>query len=784
MGVVHDDLEQYEAAISRYNESLRIRTEQLNNASPSRHIAELEDSVLLTLKCMGHVYKVVNDMDNAVPCYVRVLEMLTKKMITHRNAVDEWTRMGLRLTLAVPVPTVIVNDMKKNDTDEKIWRQHFQAINKKALCHQFSESEYTESPKSRSASMVSKLKKELIKIHSTVIALIHQKKHNTTTRSTTSRLPVTSVLLSPGGDAFESALMNSSFSLGRIRLEQGRYDEAADQLEVSLRSKWVLDPTSSSDSDSDFSYKTMPSRRKQPKCISEEDPEEGQIYYALGMSNAAMDDHERAVRCFMTALRYLRRNSRMVDSLEVARVLFDTATSYYYVCDFEQAVSHWNDCLRILKSHDGTKDSSLVETNTEKSLSRQGIVLYCLALARSAIEEEYQPETIHLLNEARSLLSSSKDKTIIAYLDFLTGHFLYHTASQIPIRLRSQLPTSIRLSPSLIDDLSWDEMCTKALSLFEKVKHSCWFDPSKGVEDVNEIKNLPLSAHLCLKRGQVYELTGAVEEALDSYMDAINFYRIACGHDNVYAASVLHYMGMLCAHSQGNDKEHHALGFFNEALATRKNILGGNDRRVADSLYCSAIVLARLNRYESSMERYHEALRIQMSVVGQGSKEVAMTLSGMGLCHYSHRAYDLALTCLAGALKVRKHRISHLMEEAEQAKTTEINFGVKSKSVKSLHFVKLENVYDEEVALGVVYFNLGNVHMQLGDYGQAMQNFIQARDLRWRHVGGGSTDKILDRYLFGSEIDEDELLGLGTYCQNSLFMIIYVAFSDSAHFIF
>ena len=137
-----------------------------------------------------------------------------------------------------------------------------------------------------------------------------------------------------------------------------------------------------------------------------------------------------------------------------------------------------------------------------------------------------------------------------------------------------------------------------------------------------------------------------------------------------------------------------------------------------------------------------------------------MVLTGMGLCHYSHRAYELALTCFEGALKVRKHRVSRLNEEVEQAKASSTNVGATKKAAICLSFGKLDEIYVEEVALGVVYFNLGNIHMHLGDYEQAMQNFIQARDLRWHHVGGGSTDKILDRY-FCSKIDEDELLGLG-----------------------
>lgn len=101
-----------------------------------------------------------------------------------------------------------------------------------------------------------------------------------------------------------------------------RFDEAVDNFEIALRTKWALDPAVTSDSDSEASSSRLSSIRSKmgSKLISEEDPEEGQLYYALGLANSMLDDHERAVRCFITALRYLRRTLRMVDSLEVARV--------------------------------------------------------------------------------------------------------------------------------------------------------------------------------------------------------------------------------------------------------------------------------------------------------------------------------------------------------------------------------------------------------------------------------------------------------------------------------
>ena len=359
---------------------------------------------------------------------------------------------------------------------------------------------------------------------------------------------------------------------------------------------------------------------------------------------------------FASRLAHLPRTS--VDSLEIARTLFDAATSYYYLCNFEQAISLWEECLRILSKYgaptgneDVDDDTAEKETFSPKDYStktsnyRRGVVLYCLVLAKSAIG--FDNETSSLLNNAQTLLSSCNDKVILAYMEFMTGMFLSHAASQVPTRLRS----ITKISPAgvtLNEGLSWKDMCKSSLTLFEQVKNECWFDPMESLEDTEEVRHLPLSGHICFKTGEVYELTGNAESALNSYMDAANFYRIACGEppprpfacflhdltsrglfvlgdDNMYVASVLHRMGLVCSGTE--DSEYHALGYFNECLSIRKSLLGGNDLLVADTLYASAVVLSRLNRYEASMERYHEALRIQMAA-SQDSNEVARTLSG------------------------------------------------------------------------------------------------------------------------------------------------------------
>lgn len=334
-GVVHDDLEQYHQAINRYHESLRIRLNHLKKA-PAGESSDIEDSVLLTLKCMAHVYKLLDDLDNAIAFHIKALLLLKSKVSRHIDPVDKWQIMGMRFGLMIPSPTVIFDEMRKDSFSGGAWKRHFQTINKKILSHTFIESDV------KPNKSLIKLEKELSKMHSMIVALIQKKKHTTRTLPQSpqnmhshhsSRLakvsisPASSVTLdtlpkSELGNLFDTALMSSSFCLGRSRMNSSRFDEAVDQFEIALRTKWALDPALSGDSDSSASSSRISSVRSQvgSKNMSEDEPEEGQLYYALGLANAMLDDHERAVRCFITSLRYLRRTLRMVDSLEVARV--------------------------------------------------------------------------------------------------------------------------------------------------------------------------------------------------------------------------------------------------------------------------------------------------------------------------------------------------------------------------------------------------------------------------------------------------------------------------------
>ena len=251
-GVVHDDLEQYHQAVNRYQESLRIRQNYLKTA-PTGELSEIEDSILLTLKCLAHVYKLIDDLDKAISFYVMALMLLKSKVKRHTEQADKWQIMGMRFGIAVPPPTFIFDEMRNYNSsacqsNNDSWKKHFQAINKKIICHSFSESGNQTELDNRTSH---KLEKELSKIHSILVDLIQNKKHAepslprkssnislrypTNLLSQDSDLTIENMSKFQQGNFFDTALMSSSFCLGRSRMASSRYDEAIDNFEIALR---------------------------------------------------------------------------------------------------------------------------------------------------------------------------------------------------------------------------------------------------------------------------------------------------------------------------------------------------------------------------------------------------------------------------------------------------------------------------------------------------------------------------------------------------------------------
>ena len=63
---------------------------------------------------MGQVYKLLDDIDNAICCYVKSLEMVNKKFQAYQQPAGEWTKMGLRLGVAGKSELVLFHHMNSS----------------------------------------------------------------------------------------------------------------------------------------------------------------------------------------------------------------------------------------------------------------------------------------------------------------------------------------------------------------------------------------------------------------------------------------------------------------------------------------------------------------------------------------------------------------------------------------------------------------------------------------------------------------------------------------------
>ena len=128
MGVVHDDAGEYEASLNRYSDSLQVRVQCLeqmlyesdadsccSDFNPqNEEINDLEITVVLTLKCMGNVYRTVNEPGSALECYLSAIDTLDRNMARFGSMAPGLGHMHLvdGITSSIPLPEFILDEMR------------------------------------------------------------------------------------------------------------------------------------------------------------------------------------------------------------------------------------------------------------------------------------------------------------------------------------------------------------------------------------------------------------------------------------------------------------------------------------------------------------------------------------------------------------------------------------------------------------------------------------------------------------------------------------------------
>lgn len=732
MAVVNEDMSQWEASLSRYRECLRIRMHVLGQADPNEWFGShhsLFRSILDTLGAMGSAYRMLGDHDNAVGCYWKTATLSKKEwesMSRDGDKVGFWgfechRRMAFDLR-TTPLPNLVLDEERYSKTPSEI------APPQSAPKHLRNDKNDEENAVLFQAAHA----------YQSILSLFEDKasKESKNGRAGTSQSNLA------GSVAIEDVpvLLAASYRLGLIHIHFGDFRSAVSSLQHSLHALWVLDPSSSDSSSEDeegFGYSREADRRQRVlQGIFGQEMEtvddEG-VYHALGICRAACGEHDQAVRFHLTALKCARR-MHGVHSLRTAEILYDAATSYWYLQDYDKAEEFWLACHRIYSREDFDDDESVgnlsaplfVDRTPDSYCVDEAKVLYCVGASLCALgryNDNRAQESLEKAQELFRMRADSEPGIEVANCQFYLALLMLK---------RLALPDVLQLKAASVN-------LNRASSIYRQFGYLPGGDSTLVQDDPSAMYSL--QAHIRFLEGDISEALGKLHLGVDTFTAALHLYRkLEDKRWSLYVASVRHSIGKLRVKMY---HDHLALECFEEALVLRRRCLGSDHEAVGETLYQMAEVYGRLGELQKAMVMYHEALRIQMNSEGKDGSAVATTLLMIAALHVKQGNCNAALERLQGSLKIRKQRVElvskasrvisvwsgDLADEFLAISKEEANTDDGGHVRKALQ----EDLVKEEVALAVVLHCMGNVYVQLGDNKPAKNCFEDSLRVRRRH---------------------------------------------------
>ncbi len=783
MGVVHDDLAQYEASLGRYGESLRVRYTLLEGlkhdfssgntlSSPTLELVDIEASVVLTLRCMGNVYRALKDATNSIGCLMKAVEILKDKLkrrisdssIGVYQSLDGDIGFGKGMVgpfLTLPMPNIILDELKRNEKNAPHNTKNFD---------EFSDST-TPSPEFEEDDMV---RKDIANMYTTIITLVnertaqvstikvHGKSGYTSSGSySSSSSPVRRIStvkksqkkgLEPTSDN-DSIILDSTFNLGLLALHFKDYKNALHYFEEALRTLWTsfTGDSSGESSDSDFSSSKSSGNPSTSKTRLQKSHfgcqvEEGALYHALAIAHASLFDHERAIRCYVTALRYYRRRLGL-ESSTVAGALYDCAYSYWKLNDFEKAEDFWADCLKILLSCNGIIDSKAGSKSAVSPLYDLHVARTLYNLAASKIcKDECNDEYIETcLNDASSILQRlSHKKTAQTYNNeighcyFYIGYVHYKKSLKMISATKRKSLDNLQGSSTQIKmkELKCKEgELYKALSCVDDSLNSYLAENGSidvGLDEVEvgqKVKH-PMQGHIAHLSAWIHDALGSVTQAQWNYKTAVRLLNKVYSPENIYSASAMHSLGNLYARIN-NPSE--ALKCYEDSLLQRAKILGSDHPAVADTLFNMAEIIGNIPDYTKATAMYTHCLKIRIMSEGNDGENVVTTLFRLALLHEKRGYLRKSQEYLEGALKVRRCRL-HAIIHGCIANVEQTVEGGNNEAQEIERVTK-----EEQIQLATVLHHLGNVILKTGKTADSMSCYEEALSIRRKLCGMGTT---------------------------------------------
>jgi tetratricopeptide (TPR) repeat protein len=714
MATVLEDHLQWEPALSRYRECLRIRMHVWSQKEPEESFTSERDlfqSVLENLASMGSVYRMLGDHDNAVGCHWKIATFALKEWESLSSTTANtsfWGFEGQRKMASdfrtIPLPTFELEEVQYSKTNVDACPPQVPPLLPKNDIHE-AESLIL----SRSA-----------QAYQTILTIFEEK------------AKIVSPTCTPADVADEDLpmLLVATYRLGMINIHFGQFRSAIRSLEHCLSALWILDPSSSdssSDDDDEQGYFPKGKRHKPNikgsfgKELQEIDDEA--VYHALGICRAACGEHDRALRFHLTALRCARR-LHGVDSVRASEVLYDAAISYWYLKEYAKAEEFWSSCLRMRSLMD---ERGLKESEGELCID-DARILYNIGAALCALGRYSEPRTEECLENARQMFTTLFDSQIrveVASCFFYLSLVQLRKGSSDDVRLLKDCSRSFNRASSIYGTIGYLRSSSDACAQDEPLN-----------------TNTALRAHFLYVEASISEALGKLHRALDIYGSALLRYRsLAETGWEMYVASVLNKIAKLVLRTSRDDDA--ALVYFEEAFRLRKECLGDMHEAVGDTIYHMAEIHSRIGNHAVAMEMYHEALRIQILADGRDGAAVAMTLQMIASLCVREGDFDMAMEKLRASLLIRENRVKLIDRASWAVKLLSDDLAddflalseEASNQESGGHIRKTlqDDLVKEEVGLAVVHHCMGNIWVRLGDLSQARECFEQSLRVRRSH---------------------------------------------------
>lgn len=728
MAVVNEDLLQWEASLSRYRECLRIRMHVLSQKDPDEWFTTEHDlfrTILENLASMGNVYRMLGDHDNAVGCYWKIATMSKKEWEGFNRATGDagfWGFDAHRKMAAdsrpILLPSLVLDEERYSKSPLEV--------------------SPPQSPPLTPTIVISEAEKSILfqaaQAYQSIISLFEDKAN---------RVSPSSSLASSVAEEDVPLLLASSFRLGMIHIYFGNFRSAMSSFEHSLHSLWVLDPGSSDSSSEDedrneYSREEKQRRRVLKGLFSTEMQivDDESVYHAIGICRGRCGEHDQAIRFHLTALKNVRRRSG-VDSVQASEILYDAATSYWYLKDYDKAEEFWSGCLRIRSSKEAYNlNESFGDLLNEREWDPTSFsdsieharILYNVGASMCALGKYTDARTQESLEKAVNIFANCFDSDVQVEI---ASCWFYLSV----IQLRKGSSGDVTLLNTASEYLNRASTIYRSLGYLRSSNES-------GLSQEPAHLSSPLQAHCRYVEANILESLGKLHLAMDTYAAALLIYRaLEDKRWNIYVASILNNIAKLQV--LGMYHENVILANFEEALILRRECLGCDHSSVGDTLYQMAGIHSRIGEIATALDMYHEALRIQMVAEGKETSAVAMTLQMIASIYVKKGNFDVAMEKLDAALEIRKNRTA-LLNRASRAISfwsgdlADDYLALSEESSRHMddgHFRKAlqDDSIKEEVGLSVVLHCMGNVHVKLGEYGLARERFEESLRVRTRH---------------------------------------------------